>query len=184
MGLIAVYSPGLLVNLIIFCWMLGALRKIAEDLDGESRSLFKKVRAIMILGFLAAIPSTALQLLELGGALSEELLPSRTAFKWHYQWFLFDGVGQIIYGVVFMSEMCQWAPQNETQKYLCSEQVNMEDDGDDPKGSAEQAIPADAPADAFAIEDDDVEMYHGKPPNRKGTAVAPRRIGANDDDDN
>jgi hypothetical protein len=175
--LAAVFVPGLMVNTCIFCWMLGALRKMSEELDGESRALFKRIRAIMILGVFAAVPATALQLLELTGTLGEDLLPSRTSFKWHYQWFLFDAMGQIIYGVVFVMVMCQWAPQNKTEQYLYSEQVNQDEDAEEPDKMSKVAA-AEPPDDAFAIggeEEEDLEVTAGgKSGNVKAETIGAR----------
>lgn len=178
--LAAVYMPALLVNLILFLWMLSALRKTSEELEGEKRVLFKRIRAMMILGLCGSLPPSAMQLLDLAGAITEDLLPSRTAFKWHYEWFVFDGTGQIIFAAVFIGVLCQWAPQNNTDRYLYSEQVNQ-DDEDDAIAKQGADVVEDAPPDAFAIggrsddEADDLEEdFAGRVGDRKsGTSVRP-----------
>jgi len=135
------HVAGLLVNLFLFLWMLEALRKTAESLEGERRALFKRVRTMIILGLCVSLPATAVQLLDLSGLLTEDLLPNRTAWKWHYQWFVFDGTCQIIFGAVFIGVLCQWAPHNDTSKYLYDSANRNED-------PVEDASPT------FAIEDD------------------------------
>mmetsp|Transcript_96996 Transcript_96996/g.256160 ORF Transcript_96996/g.256160 Transcript_96996/m.256160 type:complete len:166 (-) Transcript_96996:31-528(-) len=162
--------------------MLGALGKTSEELEGEKRSLLKRMRAMMILGLCVSLPALAMQLLDLAGAITEDLLPSRTAFKWHYQWFVFDGSSQIIFAVVFIGVLCQWAPHNDTRKYLYAEQVNQEDDDDVAKEGADVA--EDAPPDAFAIgghsedEADDLEVSAAGRGSHRGAPPAPALVGA------
>jgi hypothetical protein len=112
------YIPLLLVNATLFVWILRALAHVSGELEGESRVVFKRVRGLMVLALCVSLPVSALQLMDLAGAITEDWFPKRTSFKWHYQWFLFDGTGQIVFGLVLVGMLCQWAPQNDTNKYM------------------------------------------------------------------
>merc|ERR1719277_591760 len=179
--LLKVFLPELLVNVFFFVWILRALGRISGELEGDSKSMFKKIRGLLILALCGSLPISVMQLMDLTGVITENMLPRRTAFKWHYQWFLFDGTGQIIFGLVLLGTMCQWAPQNDTNKYMYQAQIDQEEVNEAQK----DGVIADAPPDSFAISNDeaddlevDVAGRHdgaarpGPPPDTFGSALA------------
>merc|ERR1740121_1313810 len=100
--------------------------------------MFKKFRGLMILALFGSLVFSVVQLMDLAGAIKWHRRTA-TAIKWHYQWFLFDGTGQIIFGVVFVGVLCQWAPQRDTDRYLYTEPVSQ--DGDDEEGAIARPVP-------------------------------------------
>jgi hypothetical protein len=107
--------PVALLNGGIFYWIFTALSNLMETLKErrqlEKLELFEKLWRILIAALLIASCTLIFLMCDLSRSIS---------IRWHYQWFLTDGVSHILFLVVLMAMMYLWAPHTESQRYAYS----------------------------------------------------------------
>merc|ERR1711933_470465 len=102
------------------------------------------------------------------------------SIRWHYQWFLADGVSHLLFLAVLAAMMYLWAPHTNSQRYAYSHQVDGDDKDEDSMNKSSNVW---APEDGLDDDGDDESFWaatHGKKADTKPISVAPDRIGADE----
>jgi len=132
--------PVAMLNGAIFYWIFTALSSLMETLQ-ERRQLEKLVlftRLWKILIF--ALGMASLTLLFLVCDLSRSI-----SIRWHYQWFLTDGVSHVLFLLVLAAMMYLWAPHNNSGRYAYSPAVTKNKDKGEGKNEQPSWVEEDLP---------------------------------------
>jgi len=176
--------PVALLNGAIFYWIFTALSSLMETLrerrQGEKLLLFERLWKILVAALSVASMTLLFQIFDLSRSIS---------IRWHYQWFLADGVSHLLFLAVLAAMMYLWAPHTNSQRYAYSHQIDG-DEKDEDAANNSRSSNVWAPEDGLDDDGDDESFWattHGSTKKASGagdpklTSVAPDRIGAADD---
>jgi len=139
--------PVSILNGGIFYWIFAALTGLMETLESQGQTeklqIFKKLWWILLIAIAFAV-----------GVLMAQVFVFSRDFpaRWEEQWMFTDGAPQVGYVCVLTAIMCLWAPNEDSQRFAYSAQIDP--NADDQK---EGVI-----AQAEGISDDDVDVIGAK----------------------
>mmetsp|Transcript_93103 Transcript_93103/g.221439 ORF Transcript_93103/g.221439 Transcript_93103/m.221439 type:complete len:477 (-) Transcript_93103:20-1450(-) len=139
--------PVSILNGGIFYWIFVALTGLMETLESQGQTeklqIFKKLWWILLIAIAFAV-----------GVLMAQVFVFSRDFpaRWEEQWMFTDGAPQVGYVCVLTAIMCLWAPNEDSQRFAYSAQIDA--NADDQK---ESVI-----AQAEGISDDDVDVIGAK----------------------
>lgn len=148
--------PVALLNGGIFYWIFTALSTLMETLKErrqvEKLALFEKLWRILIAALLIASCTLIFLMCDLSRSIS---------IRWHYQWFLTDGVSHLLFLVVLMAMMFLWAPHSNSQRYAYSHPGKARDGDRKESGKDEWAAEDGSPG---ADDESFWDATHGETP--------------------
>ncbi|CAJ1361112.1 unnamed protein product [Effrenium voratum] len=129
--------PVALLNGVIFYWIFAALSSLIETLaerkQQEKLILFQRLWNILVASLSLASLSLLFQLYDVSRSDSQ---------RWHYQWFLSDGVSHILFCMVLAAIMFLFAPHTNSQRYAYK-QVEPDEKGESSKAIDDKDVWAD-----------------------------------------
>ncbi|CAE7442216.1 tmem87a [Symbiodinium pilosum] len=140
--------PVSILNGGIFYWIFAGLTGLMETLESQGQTeklqIFKKLWWILLIAIAFAV-----------GVLMAQVFVFSRDFpaRWEEQWMFTDGAPQVGYITVLTAIMCLWAPNEDSQRFAYSAQI-------DP--NAEDQKDLSAVVQAEAISDDDVDVIGAK----------------------
>jgi len=161
--------PAALLNVLIFAWVLRALRELAATLadrnQEHSRILMLRSRHVLLGAVAVACAAFLVQLVEAAGVVE---------VAWRYHWVLSDAASHMIFALALGVLTLLWQPNADLTGYAYSPKVPTDEDGECGQGFA---IP-----DQGILTDDDAgseseALVQGDGAAREEIGVPPEMIG-------
>jgi len=150
--LLLVTFPGILIYAGMFGWsfmlLSSMVTRVTEQKQEELAAIFRKVKVILIVGFVLSTINASVQVVDI----------AKTLFSWEHAWLAVDGSPQLSFLGVLVAMMVVWRPSESSWKfgYQVHTDVAEEEDADV----------------------DHIQLDASKPKAEKANMVAPEAIGA------
>jgi len=116
----------------IFYWVFSALSNLRETLEAQAQteklSIFNKLWYILLIATVFALAVLGVQIF---------VISLDASHTWRQQWMVTDGAPEVAFGVILISIMVLWAPNEDSQRLAYAQQI----DGDEGGVLGENAAP-------------------------------------------